>query len=207
MLSRRLERSGFSVLVASDGPTALDIVERKPVDLVLLDIMMPGMTGIDVLKVLRATHSAAELPVIMATAKTESDDVVEALGSEPTDYVTKPIDFPVMLARCRPTSARRMLLPGRRRRAPHADAPAPPRPGGPHRPRHDDRRQVPHESPIGSGNFGTVYRAAPPGLDHSVAVRCCSHALRRRWAGPFPPGWHLGLPRPAPERRTWRDSA
>lgn len=111
ILSRRLERSGFTVLVAADGPSALDIVERSRVDLVLLDIMMPGMNGIDVLKVLRATHSAAELPVIMATAKTDSEDVVEALTLGANDYVTKPIDFPVVLARVQAhLRTRRMLL-------------------------------------------------------------------------------------------------
>jgi len=74
---------------------------------VLLDNMMPGMTGLSLLQLLRATHSAAELPVIMVTAVSESERVVEALNLGANDYVTKPIDFPVALARIRVQLSRR----------------------------------------------------------------------------------------------------
>jgi len=174
MLSRRLERSGFSVLVASDGPSALDIVARKPVDLVLLDIMMPGMTGIDVLKVLRATHSAAELPVIMATAKTDTDDVVEALTLGANDYVTKPIDFQVMLARVQAhLRTRRMLLTREGAAALPTPTPqgTPAAAGAPIGPGTVIADKYRIESSIGSGNFGTVYRARHLDLDHNVAVK------------------------------------
>jgi len=66
---------------------------------VLLDIMMPGISGIEVLKKLRETYSPTELPIIMATAKHQSKDIVEALKLGANDYVTKPLDFPVVLAR------------------------------------------------------------------------------------------------------------
>src|SRR5438552_1794603 len=79
VLSRRLLKKGFRVLVAEGGRQALALVDAQPVDLVLLDIMMPGMTGIEVLEELRKTRSAAELPIIMCTAKTESEDVVQTL--------------------------------------------------------------------------------------------------------------------------------
>jgi adenylate cyclase len=99
MLSRRLERHGYSVSKAADGQQALAILDRQTFDLVLLDIMMPGIGGLEVLRILRGRHAIADLPVIMATAKDQSSDIVEALQLGANDYVTKPLDFPVVLAR------------------------------------------------------------------------------------------------------------
>ncbi len=99
MLSRRLERKGYGVLVAADGHEALAMVAERPFDLVLLDVMMPGLSGLEVLAALRERFPAAELPVIMATARDQSEDVVQALHLGANDYVTKPLDFPVVLAR------------------------------------------------------------------------------------------------------------
>ena len=79
MLSRRLKRRGFSVDVATNGREALEMVEKQSFDLLLLDIMMPGLNGLEVLKILRQTYSTTELPIVMATAKDRSEDVVEAL--------------------------------------------------------------------------------------------------------------------------------
>jgi DNA-binding response OmpR family regulator len=91
MLARRLQRSGYDVLTASSGPAALEIIERERLDLVLLDVMMPGMSGIEVLETIRRTHSSSALPVVMATAKSDARDTVEALDKGANDYVTKPI--------------------------------------------------------------------------------------------------------------------
>ncbi len=99
MLSRRLTRRGYTVAVAEDGHQALEICDAQPFDLVLLDIMMPGMSGLEVLKILRQRYSVSDLPVIMATAKDQSSDIVDALQLGANDYVTKPLDFPVVLAR------------------------------------------------------------------------------------------------------------
>ncbi len=99
MLSRRLKGKGYTVDIAEDGQQALDMMAKEPYDLILLDIMMPGISGIDVLRAVRQTKSRADLPIIMATAKDQSDDIVEALKLGANDYVTKPIDFPVCLAR------------------------------------------------------------------------------------------------------------
>jgi diguanylate cyclase (GGDEF)-like protein/PAS domain S-box-containing protein len=107
MLSRRLRRSGFEVEVAGDGESALAQVRDGDIDLVLLDSMMPGMSGVDVLRLLRAVHSPDQLPVIMVTALTDSSKVVEALNLGANDYVTKPVDFPVALARIRSQMARK----------------------------------------------------------------------------------------------------
>ncbi|MBK9090257.1 MAG: response regulator [Holophagales bacterium] len=99
MLSRRLRGHGFTIAVAESGPEALRLLEEIPFDLVLLDVVMPGMSGLDVLRDLRPRHAAADLPVIMATARDDSNDVVTALRLGANDYVTKPLDFPVVLAR------------------------------------------------------------------------------------------------------------
>lgn len=99
LLSRRLTKKGFEVALAESGEAALAWLEANACDLVLLDIMMPGMSGMDVLDRLRETRSVSELPVIMATAKGEQADIVDALRRGANDYVTKPLEFPVVLAR------------------------------------------------------------------------------------------------------------
>lgn len=99
MLSRRLTRRGHTVACAEDGQAALAMLDEGAFDLVLLDIMMPGISGIEVLTRIRETRDAAELPVIMATAKDEQADIVGALDLGANDYVTKPLEFPVVLAR------------------------------------------------------------------------------------------------------------
>jgi sigma-B regulation protein RsbU (phosphoserine phosphatase) len=99
VLSRRLARKGYEVAVAEDGSRAIALVRERPFDLVLLDVVMPGLSGLEVLQELRQSHPATELPVIMVTAKNESGDIVEALRLGANDYVSKPLDFPVVLAR------------------------------------------------------------------------------------------------------------
>ncbi|MFW5967605.1 MAG: protein kinase domain-containing protein [Persicimonas sp.] len=99
MLSRRLKRRDYQVTVAVDGLDALEKVEQEDFDLVLLDIRMPRMNGLEVLQRLREEHSVTELPVIMTTAESASETVVEALRDGANDYITKPLDFGVVLAR------------------------------------------------------------------------------------------------------------
>jgi diguanylate cyclase (GGDEF)-like protein/PAS domain S-box-containing protein len=99
LMSRRLSRRGFSPALACSGKEALEWIETHPVDLVLLDVEMPGMSGLEVLKEIRRKNSPAQLPVIMVTGKSSSEDIVTALAAGANDYVTKPIDFPVVLAR------------------------------------------------------------------------------------------------------------
>ena len=100
VLSRRLNRRGYTTVHAEDGRSALDhIAGDPPYDLVLLDVMMPGMSGLEVLEHVRKTQSAAQLPIIMATAKDQADDIVRALSLGANDYVTKPLDFAILMAR------------------------------------------------------------------------------------------------------------
>ena len=100
MLSRRLNRRGYQAVVVDSGEAALDYIQNNQnVALVLLDIMMPGIDGIETLRRIRQTYSRNQLPVLMVTAKAQSDDMVRAFELGANDYITKPIDFAVTLAR------------------------------------------------------------------------------------------------------------
>jgi diguanylate cyclase (GGDEF)-like protein/PAS domain S-box-containing protein len=99
MLARRLERKGYVVEVAESAQHLLQHIGRVGSDIVLLDIEMPDMSGLDALKMLRDEYSPIQLPVIMVTAKNQSEDIVKALDLGANDYLTKPVDFPVALAR------------------------------------------------------------------------------------------------------------
>ena len=99
LLSRRLSNRGHTVEAISDGVEALRRIEEELPDVVLLDILMPGMDGLAVLDSIRRHHSLARLPVVMATGLTASEDIADALARGANDYVTKPFDMPVVLAR------------------------------------------------------------------------------------------------------------
>lgn len=99
VMGARLGRAGYLVVLSDNGREALDLIAGRGFDLVLLDMMMPGMSGIEVLADLRATPRTADLPVIMITARSDSGATVEALAAGADDYVAKPFDFDILLAR------------------------------------------------------------------------------------------------------------
>jgi len=99
LLTRRFERRGFEVVEADSGFAAIELIDKEPFDLVLLDVMMPGIDGIETLRRIRNQKSASVLPVIMVTAKTGTSHIVDALELGANDYVTKPVDFAVAFAR------------------------------------------------------------------------------------------------------------
>ena len=101
ILTKQLKKEGYNVLTAESGEIALEIIKSNPIDLVLLDVVMADMDGIAVLKILRESHSLLNLPIMMVTSKSESDDIVAALEHGANDYLTKPIDLPVAMARIR----------------------------------------------------------------------------------------------------------
>lgn len=98
LLRRRLTRRGFDVIEASNGQGAMTRLDETAVDLVLLDHLMPDMSGLDVLDRIRATPAIAGVPVIMVTGKTFSDDVADAMSRGADAYVTKPVDFAAALS-------------------------------------------------------------------------------------------------------------
>ncbi len=100
-LTDALEQSGFSVLIATSGLAALNIVERITPDLILLDAVMPSMDGFETCRKLKENAAVSQVPVIFMTGLTETEHVVHALESGGVDYLTKPINIDELRARIR----------------------------------------------------------------------------------------------------------
>ncbi len=101
ILQLRLENRGYQVATAGDGIEALEKIRELLPDLVLLDIMMPKMDGIETVRRLKADPSLPFIPVILVTARADAKDVVAGLESGGDDYLTKPVDHAALLARVR----------------------------------------------------------------------------------------------------------
>lgn len=109
LLRYRLGQEGYRVLCASGGEEALLLIKREPPDLLVLDLMLPGMDGLEITRQIRKNRESADLPVIMLTAKGEEADVVAGLELGADDYVTKPFSPRILLARIRSVLKRRRL--------------------------------------------------------------------------------------------------
>ncbi len=99
LLTYNLKREGFKVTGVQSGERALEMVRQSPPDLILLDLMLPGVDGLSVCRTIRQERASAEIPVVMLTAKGEETDVVVGLELGADDYVTKPFSPRVLLAR------------------------------------------------------------------------------------------------------------
>jgi two-component system, sensor histidine kinase and response regulator len=99
LLKRKLEREGMAVATAHSGREALDLVAADKPDLILLDVMMPDMDGLEVCQHLQADDDTRSIPVIFITARTTKEGKIEGLGMGAVDYITKPIDLDETLAR------------------------------------------------------------------------------------------------------------
>jgi two-component system phosphate regulon response regulator PhoB len=111
MLRYNLEKQGFRVEEAADGQEALTRIAEAQPDLVLLDWMLPVMSGIEVCRQIRRRPSTRDLPVIMVTARTEDQDAVRGLNTGADDYITKPFSMDALLARMRALLRRSNAVP------------------------------------------------------------------------------------------------
>ena len=99
LLKYNLDRDGYEVVTAETGEDGLKLVRQSPPDLVLLDLMLPKMDGLEVCRSLKARPETASIPVIMLTAKGEESDVVRGLEMGADDYITKPFSPRILMAR------------------------------------------------------------------------------------------------------------
>ena len=99
MLEFRLHSLGHAILLATDGVQALELIDSDRPDLVLLDVMMPVMGGIQVLRKLKEDEGTSDIPVIILSAKGQEKDIVTGLEHGAFDYITKPFSFPELIAR------------------------------------------------------------------------------------------------------------
>lgn len=99
VLEERLTREGFEVLSAYDGPTCLVIAKEESPDLILLDVMMPGMSGFEVCKKLTTSADTKLIPVLLVTALTEAEDLKEGFQAGAFDYIKKPFNRVELIAR------------------------------------------------------------------------------------------------------------
>ena len=99
LITYNLQRNGYDVVCAADGQAALDMAAKQPPDLVLLDLMLPGVDGTEVARKLKGDARTSHIPIVMLTAKGEETDVVVGLTIGADDYVTKPFSMKILLAR------------------------------------------------------------------------------------------------------------
>lgn len=100
-LLRQILQDHYRLLFAKDGARALDLARQERPDLILLDVMMPGMSGYEVCAALKAHPGTAAIPVIFVTALTDTDDELEGFEAGAVDYITKPVSPPIVRARVR----------------------------------------------------------------------------------------------------------
>ena len=113
LLRIHLEHDGHILTFVTDGPQALAAVRAQPPDLILLDVMLPGMDGFQVTKRLRLDIATQHLPIVMLTARADGASMMAGLAQGADAYVTKPIDFPELIRRIE-TCLRQSVMPALR---------------------------------------------------------------------------------------------
>lgn len=111
LVAKRLRREGYDIAVVHDGADALHMILAEPPDMVLLDIMLPGISGTEIATQLRNDPRTTRLPIIMLTAKSEESDIVVGLKLGADDYVTKPFSMSVLIARMEARFRRQAAAP------------------------------------------------------------------------------------------------
>jgi len=101
LISYNLEREGFSTIKVFDGGKVFSVVKSQKPDLIILDLMLPGMSGLDICRMIRANQGTAHVPIIMLTAKGDEVDKIIGLEIGADDYITKPFSVKELIARVR----------------------------------------------------------------------------------------------------------
>lgn len=109
LLSYNLEKEGFEVAVVANGMNAVSEIERLMPSVIILDWMLPEISGVEICKLIRSKPDIKNIPVIMLTAKSQEEDKIKGLGAGADDYVTKPFSVPELMARVK-TNMRRAPL-------------------------------------------------------------------------------------------------
>ena len=99
LISFNLQNEGHQVFEAKDGEAGIDKAREKLPDLILLDLMLPGIQGLDVCRVIKSDQETKETPIIMVTALGQEEDIVKGLETGADDYITKPFSIKVLIAR------------------------------------------------------------------------------------------------------------
>lgn len=122
VLGRRLGHLGYLAVLSDNGGEALDLIAARGFDLVLLDMVMPRLTGMQVLREIRGNRDTIDLPVIMLTGRSDPAAAVEALAAGADDHVAKPFDFDVLAARIARTMTRARRIADLKRSNANLDA-------------------------------------------------------------------------------------
>ena len=99
LIALYVQKNGWDAHLASTGDEALAYVRKNPIDLVVLDVMMPGLSGLEVCRALRSDRTTAAIPIIMVTARAEESDRINGLEIGADDYIAKPFSTPELMAR------------------------------------------------------------------------------------------------------------
>jgi two-component system phosphate regulon response regulator PhoB len=118
LMNHALKRDGYQTATATTGEQALELINSTPPDLILLDLLLPEMSGLDLTKRLKDSPATRDIPIIVVTAKVEENDIVTGLEHGVADYVTKPFSLRVLLARIRANLRRRGPVEVERSREP-----------------------------------------------------------------------------------------
>lgn len=113
LISYNLEHEGYKVIACDNGERSVELIKREQPELVILDLMLPGMDGLEVCKIIKQDDRTRHIPVMMLTAKSEETDVVVGLQIGADDYITKPFSPKILIARVR-TILRRIETRGRK---------------------------------------------------------------------------------------------
>ena len=99
LIEYSLTQSGYSIIVSDNGEKGIEVTRKHSPDLILLDLMLPGINGIDVCRILKNDKETSDVSIIMLTALGQEEDIIKGLETGADDYVTKPFSFPVLEAR------------------------------------------------------------------------------------------------------------